>query len=197
MLFMRQLADAQEVERLIEKLAEQIQRDVQPQRGGPWALVGIRSRGDVLAQRLAQKLKPSHLGAMDITLYRDDLGQSASQPMVRTTEINFAVDGLDVVLVDDVLMTGRSARAAIQSLIDLGRPRRVWLAVLVDRPGRELPLAADQAGVRLTLAEAPSQQSVAVSLQPRDEYDRIELRDQLPGDREAREGQADGGGEQQ
>jgi pyrimidine operon attenuation protein / uracil phosphoribosyltransferase len=194
MLPMRQLADAQEVGRLIEKLAEQIQRDLQAQLGaGQWALVGIRSRGDVLAQRLAQKLKPNHVGALDITLYRDDLGQSASQPMVRTTEINFPVDDLDIVLVDDVLMTGRSARAAIQSLIDLGRPRRVWLAVLVDRPGRELPIAADQVGLRLTQREAAPEQSVAVSLRPRDERDTIELRDQLPGDREVREQQSKGG----
>lgn len=193
MLAMRQLADAQEVGRLIDNLAQQIQRDLKPQLSGQWALVGIRSRGDVLAQRLAQKLKPNHVGALDITLYRDDLGQSASQPMVRTTEINFPVDDLDIVLVDDVLMTGRSARAAIQSLIDLGRPRRIWLAVLVDRPGRELPIAADQVALRLTQHQAAPDQSVAVYLRPRDQHDAIELRDQLPGDREVREQQAQGG----
>jgi len=97
------------------------------------------------------------------------------------------------VLVDDVLMTGRSARAAIQSLIDLGRPRRIWLAVLVDRPGRELPIAADQVALRVTQGQVGPKQSVAVYLRPRDNQDAIELRDQLPGDREAREREAQGG----
>lgn len=194
MLSMRQLADAQEVGRLIEKLAQQIQRDLQPQHANrQWALVGIRSRGDILAQRLAQKLKPNHVGALDITLYRDDLAQSAAQPMVRTTDVNFPVDDLDIVLVDDVLMTGRSARAAIQSLIDLGRPRRIWLAVLVDRPGRELPIAADQAALALTPRQTSPSQSVAVYLRPRDQRDAIELRDQPPGDREVREQQGQSG----
>ena len=83
------------------------------------------------------------MGVLDITLYRDDLSEVASQPIVQTTEIPFDVDGKDVILVDDVLMTGRSIRAALSSLMDFGRPRRVWLAVLVDRGGRELPIAAD------------------------------------------------------
>ena len=101
----------------------------------------------MLAQRLAQHFKndvlAGRVGSLDITLYRDDLSEIGAQPVVRTTDIPFDVDGLNVVLVDDVLMTGRSVRAALQSLMDLGRPKRVWLSVLVDRGGRELPIAPD------------------------------------------------------
>ncbi len=122
--------------------------------GGGWALVGVRSRGDVLAQRIADRLGAQRfggrIGTLDITLYRDDLSEIGHQPVVRTTEIDFAIDGLNVVLIDDVLMTGRSIRAALQSLMDLGRPRRVWLGVLVDRGGRELPIAPDFVSLDLT-----------------------------------------------
>ncbi len=157
MLAMRILADQQHVAALIDRLAEAVRKDLAAANAAngdgkarPWALVGIRSRGDVLARRLATILKPDHLGVLDITLYRDDLSEIASQPIVRTTEIPFAIDGLDIVLVDDVLMSGRSVRAAMQSLMDLGRPHRVWLSVLVDRGGRELPIAADHVGMDLT-----------------------------------------------
>ena len=150
-----------------------------PDSGG-WALVGVRSRGDVLAQRVAEKLGPGkfdgRVGTLDITLYRDDLSEIGSQAVVRTTEVDFPVDGLNIVLVDDVLMTGRSIRAALQSLMDLGRPRRVWLAVLVDRGGRELPIAPDF--VALNLAEgstdAPQQEAkVRVMVKPTDEQDAV------------------------
>ncbi len=138
---------------LIEALAAAIARDGQGD-GAPWALVGIRSRGDVLARRLADRLDAEHfagrVGSLDITLYRDDLSEVGPQAVVRTTEVPFAIDGVNVVLVDDVLMTGRSVRAALQSLMDLGRPRRVWLAVLADRGGRELPIQPDYVGVDLT-----------------------------------------------
>src|SRR5690606_13095379 len=102
--------------------------------------------GDLLAQRLSQRLPhhpPVGVGSLDITLYRDDLSEIGPQPIVRTTQIDFDIDALDLVLVDDVLMTGRSVRAALESLMDIGRPRRVWLAVLVDRGGRELPITPD------------------------------------------------------
>jgi pyrimidine operon attenuation protein / uracil phosphoribosyltransferase len=174
------IADAKRVAELIDALAGVIERDMSG-RGGhaaagqPWALVGIRSRGDVLARRLAAKLRPNHVGTLDITLYRDDLSEVASQPIVRTTEVPFAIDGLDVVLVDDVLMTGRSVRAALQSLMDLGRPRRVWLSVLVDRGGRELPIAADHVALDLT-RDVGRDQLVDVRLQPLDDVDAIETR---------------------
>lgn len=140
---MRVLADESRMAQLLGDLADVIARDVTAKADGPWALVGIRSRGDILAARLATGLKPDHVGTLDITLYRDDLSEVTNQPVVRTTEIPFAIDGLDVVLVDDVIMSGRSIRAALQSLMDLGRPRRVWLAVLVDRGQRELPIQPD------------------------------------------------------
>lgn len=117
------------------------------------AIIGIRSRGEILAQRLSNLLtekldKNIPCGTLDITLYRDDLNnpQSTAQPQVRTTEIGFDIDDKIIVLVDDVLYTGRSARAAMDALIDLGRPKAIRLAVLVDRAGREFPIQADYAG---------------------------------------------------
>jgi len=175
---MRLLADPARVEQLIDDLADAIRRDVAGRRDrADWALVGIRSRGDLLAKRLADKLQPDHLGVLDITLYRDDLSEIGSQPVVRTTEIPFAIDGLDIVLVDDVLMTGRSVRAALQSLMDFGRPRRVWLSVLVDRGGRELPIAPDHVALDLSKSDikpAPTDR-VDVHIQPMDERDEIVL----------------------
>lgn len=179
MAAMQPLAGSKEVANLINRLAEAIRGDMDVRRAdGPWAMVGLRSRGVDLARRLAETLKPDHLGALDITLYRDDLAQIGPQPIVRSTEIDFALDGLDIVLVDDVLMSGRSVRAAMQSLIDLGRPRRIWLSVLVDRGGRELPIAPDHAALNLN-PEAESSQSfksdqrVEVRLKPTDSCDEI------------------------
>jgi len=165
---MRVLADGDRFENLIDSLCGGIGDSIASRApvGGPqadpllkapgdgWALVGVRSRGDVLARRIADRLGADRfegrIGTLDITLYRDDLSEIGPQPVVRTTEIDFPVDGLNVVLIDDVLMTGRSVRAALQSLMDLGRPRRVWLGVLVDRGGRELPIAPDFVGLDLT-----------------------------------------------
>ena len=119
------------------------------------ATIGIRSRGEILAQRLSNRLskglgKEVPCGTLDITLYRDDLNspQSSAQPQVRTTEIGFDIDEKIIILVDDVLYTGRSARAAMDALIDLGRPKAIRLAVLVDRIGREFPIQADYAGYK-------------------------------------------------
>lgn len=185
---MQVLADESRVAELIGRLSEQIASDLLVgERSGPWALVGLRSRGDVLARRLAAKLHPDHVGVLDFTLYRDDLGTSSSQPVVQTTEMSFGIDGLDIVLVDDVLMTGRSVRAALQSLIDLGRPRRVWLSVLVDRGGRELPIAADHVALDMTghagrrrddcvASPVGPTEKVEVLLKPTDDRDAIEIR---------------------
>ncbi len=119
------------------------------------ATIGIRNRGEILAQRLSSCLskelgKEVPCGTLDITLYRDDLNspQSSAQPQVRTTEIGFDIDEKIIILVDDVLYTGRSARAAMDALIDLGRPKAIRLAVLVDRIGREFPIQADYAGYK-------------------------------------------------
>jgi pyrimidine operon attenuation protein/uracil phosphoribosyltransferase len=114
------------------------------------ALVGIRRGGPPLAKRLAQELAASgsrpKLGTVDIALYRDDAATALPDPKIGPSEIAFDVRGRHVVLVDDVLHTGRTVRAAIECLLDHGRPARVWLAVLCDRGGRELPIAADIVG---------------------------------------------------
>jgi pyrimidine operon attenuation protein/uracil phosphoribosyltransferase len=121
------------------------------------ALIGIRTRGEYLAQRLAGKIseiehKDVHLGFLDITLYRDDLRGRLDQPMLKGTDVRFDVTGKDLVLVDDVLYTGRTVRAALDELIDLGRPATIQLAVMVDRGHRELPIKADFVGKNIPTA---------------------------------------------
>jgi len=178
---MRVLADDKKVAELIDRLARKIAADMGSPEAHPWALVGIRSRGDIIARRLAEKLQPDHFGVLDITLYRDDLSEASAQPVVRTTEIPFAIDGLNIVLVDDVLMSGRSVRAALQSLMDLGRPRRVWLSALVDRGGRELPIAPDHVALDLSgrnprskaASEVQPGERVEVHISPTDARDEI------------------------
>lgn len=182
---MQTLADDQQLARLIEALAGQIRADLEARNPGePWAIVGIRSRGEVIANRLAQILKPDHVGVLDITLYRDDLSEVSPAPVVRETDITFNVDHMRIVLVDDVLMTGRSIRAAMQSLMDLGRPDRIWLSVLVDRGGRELPIAADHVALDMTdqrdsrkavqsMPTPPKSDLVRVQIKPTDEQDAV------------------------
>ncbi len=150
---MKAILDSTQIERIIEDLADRIVTDVPTD--ADIATIGIRSRGEVLAQRLSARLavklgKDVPCGTLDITLYRDDLNspQGVGQPQVRTTEIGFGIDGKVIILVDDVLQTGRSTRAAMDALIDLGRPMVLRLAVLVERLGRELPIQADYAGYK-------------------------------------------------
>lgn len=180
---MRTLAEGDRFQQLIGSLCDSIQAAIAskdtPDADG-WALVGVRSRGDVLAQRIAEKLGEDRfadrVGTLDITLYRDDLSEIGNQPVVRTTEVDFPIDGLNIVLIDDVLMTGRSIRAALQSLMDLGRPRRVWLAVLVDRGGRELPIAPDFVALDMTegSSDAPVKGAkVQVMVTPTDDRDAV------------------------
>jgi pyrimidine operon attenuation protein/uracil phosphoribosyltransferase len=176
---MRELADETELQRLTAGVAQDIAERMQQSGEASWALVGIRRRGDVLARRLSERLAWEKLGdrvgSLDITLYRDDLSEVGSQAVVRTTEVPFSLDGLHVVLVDDVLMTGRSVRAALSELMDLGRPRRVWLAVLADRGGRELPIAADFVGLdlRTGASRLSVEEKVQVQLTPEDSRDAI------------------------
>jgi pyrimidine operon attenuation protein/uracil phosphoribosyltransferase len=122
------------------------------------AIIGIRRGGVHLAERLRAEIGRAAgaappLGTLDIALYRDDLSARGSAPVVGPTDIRFPIEGRTIVLVDDVLYTGRTVRAALDELVDFGRPRRVWLAVLVDRGGRELPIAADFAGATLKVAD--------------------------------------------
>ncbi len=171
--------DADRVSRALTRIAHEI---VERNRGvADLALVGVRSRGVPLARRLAQALKQISgedvpTGALDITLYRDDLmrHQVGPQPVVRKTEIPFSIDNRTIVLVDDVLYTGRTTRAALDALIDFGRPRAIQLVVLVDRGHRELPIKADYVGKNVPTA---SQESVQVRLREVDavEHDEVTI----------------------
>jgi len=147
----RRLADAKTVNVLVAKLAAQISRH---NRGvKDLALVGIKRRGVPLAERLAARLSSARkpkVGAIDITLYRDDLQMVAETPIVRGSEISFDINGKTLVLVDDVVFTGRTIRAALSELLDFGRPRAIQLAVLVDRGHRELPIQPDFAAKVIT-----------------------------------------------
>lgn len=121
-------------------------------------LVGIRNRGVYLAQRLAQSIKlienkEVKVGVLDITLYRDDLTLISAQPIVHKTEISFGINGTNLILVDDVLYTGRTIRAALDALVDFGRPKIIQLAVLIDRGHRELPIRADFVGKNIPTAQ--------------------------------------------
>lgn len=146
------LLDADGIDLTLAELAKRIEADVPA--GVPIGFIGIRSRGDILVARLMQHLRnhaPAEVvtGALDITLYRDDLAHKGPLAVLQKTEINFDVDGRYLILVDDVLHTGRSARAGLDAIMDLGRPRAIRLAVLIARPGRELPIQADYVGVDL------------------------------------------------
>ena len=143
------------------------------------ALVGIRARGVPLAARLAAEIETLAgvkvpIGALDITLYRDDLMRTAvgPQPVIRRTEIPFSIDGRHILLVDDVLYTGRTIRAALDALIDFGRPSAIQLVVLVDRGHRELPIRADYVGRNIPTSR---QQSVQVRLVETDGRDEVEV----------------------
>jgi len=140
----RRILTAQQVATTIARLAAEIGSRNQGVKD--WALVGVKRRGVPLAQRLAQRLGNVPVGAIDITLYRDDLQLVAETPVVRGTEINFDINGRTLVLVDDVIFTGRTVRAALTELLDFGRPREIQLAVLIDRGHRELPIQPDFCG---------------------------------------------------
>lgn len=143
------------------------------------ALIGLRARGVPLAERLAADLQQLTgvevpTGALDITMYRDDLRQHqiGMRPVVRTTDISFSIDDRLILLVDDVLFTGRTIRAALDALIDFGRPRAIQLMVLVDRGHRELPIRADYVGRNIPTSR---QQSVQVRLREIDGRDEVEV----------------------
>jgi len=172
---MKVLLNAKQIDSALNKLTNRIVVDI-PQ-GVEIAVIGIRSRGEIVAQRLAGRLSKKigseiPCGTLDITLYRDDLNspKSGSQPQVRTTEITFDINDKLIILVDDVLHTGRSARAAMDALIDLGRPKAIRLAVLVDRAGREFPIQADYAGYK---ADAKPEKSVQVLLKESDNKEQV------------------------
>ena len=172
---MPRVMDADRMSRALTRIAHEI---LERNRGlDEIALVGIRTRGVPLARRLARSLKEingDHVatGALDITLYRDDLMRHpvGPQPVVRSTEIPFSIDDRKILLVDDVLYTGRTIRAALDALIDFGRPRAIQLVVMVDRGHRELPIKADYVGKNLPTS---ARQSVRVRLQEIDGADEV------------------------
>ena len=169
--------DADRMGRTLTRIAHEI---LERNRGlDDLALVGIRTRGVPLAKRLARAIREisGHevpTGALDITLYRDDLMRHAvgAQPVIRRTEIPFSIDDKRILLVDDVLFTGRTIRAALDALIEFGRPRAIQLIVLVDRGHRELPIKADYVGKNLPTSAA---QSIQVRLQEIDGRDEVEI----------------------
>jgi pyrimidine operon attenuation protein/uracil phosphoribosyltransferase len=167
--------DADRMSRALTRIAHEI---LERNRGlDELALVGIRTRGVPLARRLARSLREINgddvpTGALDITLYRDDLMRHpvGPQPVVRRTEIPFSIDDRKILLVDDVLYTGRTIRSALDALIDFGRPRAIQLVVLIDRGHRELPIKADYVGKNLPTS---SRQSVQVRLLEIDAADEV------------------------
>jgi pyrimidine operon attenuation protein/uracil phosphoribosyltransferase len=169
--------DADRIGRTLTRIAHEI---VERNRGvEDLALVGVRTRGVPLARRIARSLceiagQDVPTGALDITLYRDDLMRQSvgPQPLVRRTEIPFSIDDKKILLVDDVLYTGRTTRAALDALIDYGRPRGIQLIVLVDRGHRELPIKADYVGKNLPTS---LEESVQVYLQESDGRDEVVL----------------------
>ncbi|HKO03715.1 MAG TPA: bifunctional pyr operon transcriptional regulator/uracil phosphoribosyltransferase PyrR [Candidatus Acidoferrales bacterium] len=170
-----QLLNAAQTGRTIERLAHEIVEKTGVKHG--IALIGIRRRGVPLAQRLAGMVRAATgaevpIGILDITLYRDDLSLVAAHPVVQSTDIPFSVDDRDLIVVDDVLFTGRTIRAAMNGLFDLGRPRRILLCVLVDRGHRELPIEATYVGRQV---ETRPEDVVEVNLKEIDGEDRVLL----------------------
>lgn len=170
----KQLWTEQEIDQAVTKIAKSIIEDGTEN----VALVGIRSRGVPIAEWLNDKLtklqgRPVEVGTLDINLYRDDLSEVNHQPVVRKTELPFSIDGRGIILVDDVLYTGRTIRAAMDALVDYGRPRFIKLVALVDRGWREFPIQPDYVG---TTIKTTATQNVKVMVKPIDPENRVMIR---------------------
>ena len=167
------ILDKEAIERALMRIAHEI---LEKNKGtDELCLVGIRNRGVYLAKRLAECIKRIEnaeipVGILDITLYRDDLTLISAQPVVHKTEIDFDISGKNLVLVDDVLYTGRTIRSALDALVDFGRPKTIQLAVLVDRGHRELPIRADYVGKNIPTAK---NETVEVRLMESDRIDEV------------------------
>jgi pyrimidine operon attenuation protein/uracil phosphoribosyltransferase len=174
-----QLMSASEIERTLVRLAHEI---VEKNNGASdLGLIGVRRRGVPLAQRLGQMIERIEkvkvpVGMLDITLYRDDLSAVGPKPLVQKTEIGFPVGGKTIILVDDVLYTGRTARAAMDALFRQGRPRRVQLCVLIDRGHRELPIEASFVGRTL---QTTQDEEVEVQLRETDNAEKVLIVERL------------------
>jgi len=170
----RHVMDALGIQRALVRIAHEILEHNKGTEG--LALVGIRSRGVHLAQRIRKAIHdieagaPVPFGVVDITLYRDDLDRGVQNPVVHGTDIPFPVEGKRILLVDDVLFTGRTIRAAMDALVDFGRPQSIQLAVLVDRGHRELPIRADYVGKNLPTSR---REQVQVRLAEADGVDEV------------------------
>ena len=167
------ILDKEGISRALMRIAHEIVEKNKGTQG--LCLVGIRSRGVYLAKRLVELIKNIEgsevlCGALDITLYRDDLALASGQPIVRKTEIDFDINNKVLILVDDVLYTGRTIRAALDALIDFGRPKSIQLAVLVDRGHRELPIRADYAGKNIPTAKS---ETIEVRLSETDDREEV------------------------
>jgi pyrimidine operon attenuation protein/uracil phosphoribosyltransferase len=176
------LMGADDIDRAITRIAHEILEKNKSLDG--LALVGIRTRGVPLAQRLCERLREltdrtPPTGLLDINLYRDDLSLIAAHPVLKKTEIPFDVDGSKIVLVDDVLFTGRTIRAALDSLMDLGRPDWIQLAVLVDRGHREVPIRADYVGKNVPTSRDESVEVLLELIDGREEV--LLIKDAEPG----------------
>lgn len=169
----RKLMSPEEMDAALTTIAKGIDTNL---RDETLILVGIRSRGAPIAERIAAKLRSMgrnvRVGILDITLYRDDLSEIGPVPMVGQTDIPFDINRLPLVLIDDVLFTGRTIRAALDCLNDFGRPKKIQLAVLVDRGGRELPIAADYKAISV---EIEKNQLVSVLVREVDGDDKVVL----------------------
>ena len=169
----RPILNDQDFTRIISRIAHEI---TEIHRGAKdLALVGIQTRGDFLAKRLADQIRHIEgvtlpVGSMDINMYRDDWTKISHQPIVRPSDIPFSVDDKIIILVDDVLYTGRTIRAAMEALMDFGRPARIELAILVDRGHRELPIQADYRGV---FVDTEHQDTIHVHVSEHDKQDLV------------------------
>ncbi len=170
-----QLMSAPDIERTLQRLAHEIAE----KSGGTanLALIGIRRRGVPIAQRIARAMRGFSdgsvpVGTLDITLYRDDLSKIAAQPVLHSSEIPFPVDDKDLIVVDDVLYTGRTIRAAMNGLFDLGRPQRIRLLVLIDRGHRELPIEATFVGRHIQTSDS---EIIEVRVNEVDQEERVML----------------------
>jgi pyrimidine operon attenuation protein / uracil phosphoribosyltransferase len=169
------MMDRQDIDRTLTRIAHEIwERNRTTE---DLVLIGIRRRGVTIAQRLSAKLKhiagvDVPVGALDINLYRDDLSEIASQPILKKTEIPFSVQGKHIVLCDDVLYTGRTIRAALDSIIDMGRPRTIRLAVLLDRGGRELPIQPNYVGKNVNVSQ---RELIEVALEDEDGIEHVQV----------------------
>nr|WP_041667554.1 bifunctional pyr operon transcriptional regulator/uracil phosphoribosyltransferase PyrR [Acetohalobium arabaticum] len=173
--YKKDILDQEGIQRALTRIAHEI---LEKNKGlDDLAVIGIRTRGVPLAERIAEKITEIEgeevpVGILDITLYRDDLTTVAQQPIVHQTEIPFDITDKKVVLVDDVLYTGRTVRASLDALIDLGRPRAIQLAILIDRGHRELPIRADFVGKNLPTSQ---EEVVEVKLKEVDDAEEVIL----------------------